>query len=47
MSVLLLRGEKVYEISYMADGYMDFVKNLEEIGKMIKTAYFVDPGNQR
>ena len=47
MSVLLLRGEKVYEISYMADGYMDFVKNLEEIGKMIKTAYFVDRGNQR
>ena len=47
MSVLLLRGEKVYEISYMADGYKDFVKNLEEISKMMKTAYFVDPSNQR
>lgn len=47
ISVLLLRGEKIYEISYMADGYKDFVKNLEEISKMIKTAYFVDPGNQR
>ncbi len=43
MSVLLIRGEKVYQISYIADGYEDFVKNLEEIRKMIKTAYFVDP----
>lgn len=47
MSILLIRGEKVYEISYIADGYRDFVKNLEEIGKMVKTAYFVDPANER
>ena len=45
MSILLIRGEKVYEISYIADGYEDYVKNLEEIRKMIKTAYFVDPVN--
>jgi hypothetical protein len=45
MSVLLIRGEKVYEISYIADGYEDFVKNLEEIKKMIESAYFVDPVN--
>lgn len=45
MSVLLIRGEKVYEISYIADGYEDFVKNLEEIRKMIESAYFVDPVN--
>jgi hypothetical protein len=44
-SVLLIRGEKVYEISYIADGYEDFVKNLEEIRKMIESAYFVDPVN--
>ncbi|MGH9979894.1 MAG: hypothetical protein ACRD8Z_29240 [Nitrososphaeraceae archaeon] len=46
MSVLLIRGEKVYEISYIADGYEDFVKNLEEIRKMIRSAYFVVPVNQ-
>ena len=45
MSVLLIRGEKVYEISYIADGYENYVKNLEEIRKLIKTAYFVDPVN--
>lgn len=45
MSVLLIRGEKVYEISYIADGYEDFVRNLEEIKKMIESAYFVDPVN--
>jgi hypothetical protein len=45
MYVLLIRGEKVYEISYIADGYEDFVRNLEEIKKMIESAYFVDPVN--
>jgi hypothetical protein len=45
MSVLLIRGEKVYEISYIADGYEGFVKNLEEIKKMIESAYFVDRVN--
>jgi hypothetical protein len=43
MSVFLIRGEKVYEISYIADGYEDFVRNLQEIKKMIESAYFVDP----
>ena len=47
MIVMLIRGEKVYEISYIADNYDDYVKNLQEIGKMIKTAYFVDLSNQR
>jgi hypothetical protein len=45
MYVLLIRGEKVYEISYIADGYEDFVRNLEEIKKMIESAYFVDPAS--
>jgi hypothetical protein len=47
MIIMLIRGEKVYEISYIADNYDDYVKNLQEIGKMIKTAYFVDLSNQR
>lgn len=47
MLILLIRGEKVYEISYIADGYRDFAKNLEEIRKLVKTAYFVDPANER
>ena len=47
MSILLIRGEKVYEISYIADNYRDFVENLEEIRRMIKTAYFVGSVSQR
>ena len=46
MSILLIRGEKVYEISYIADSYEEFIRNLEEIRKMIKTMYFVDSTNQ-
>jgi hypothetical protein len=46
MLLLLIRGEKVYEISYIADGYMNFIKNLQEIKNMIKTAYFMDPVNR-
>jgi hypothetical protein len=46
MIIMLIRGEKVYEISYIADNYEDYVMNLQEIGKMIKTAYFVDISNQ-
>jgi hypothetical protein len=47
MIIMLIGGEKVYEISYIADNHDDYVKNLQEIGKMIKTAYFVDLSNQR
>jgi hypothetical protein len=47
MIIMVIRGEKVYEISYIADSYEDYVKNLQEIGEMIKTAYFVDLSNQR
>ena len=46
MSILLIRGEKVYEISYIADSYEEFIRNLEEIRKVIKTMYFVDSTNQ-
>ena len=46
MLLLLIGGEKVYEISYIADGYMNFIKNLQEIKNMIKTAYFMDPVNR-
>lgn len=47
MLIMLIRGEKVYELSYIADNYDDYVRNLQEIGKMLKTAYFVDLSNQR
>ena len=47
MIIMLIRGEKVYEISYIADNYDDYVKNLQEIGKMTKTAYFADLSNRR
>jgi hypothetical protein len=46
MSILLIRGEKVYEISYIADSYEEFIRNLEEIRKVIKTMSFVDSANQ-
>ncbi|MGB7960419.1 MAG: hypothetical protein WCF46_11045 [Nitrososphaeraceae archaeon] len=46
MSILLIRGEKVYEISYIADSYEEFIRNLAEVRKMIKTMYFVDSTNQ-
>lgn len=46
MSILLIWGEKVYEISYIADSYEEFIRNLEEIRKMINTMYFVDSTNQ-
>lgn len=46
MSMWLTRGEKVYEISYIADSYEEFTRNLEEIRKMIETMYFVDSTNQ-
>jgi hypothetical protein len=46
MSILLIRGEKVYEISYIADSYEEFTRNLVEVRKMIKTMYFVDSTNQ-
>ena len=46
MSILLIRGEKVYEISYIADSYEEFIRNLAEVSKMIKTMYFVDSTNQ-
>jgi hypothetical protein len=46
MSILLIRGEKLYEISYIADSYEEFIRNLEEIRKVIKTMYFVDSTNQ-
>lgn len=46
MSILLIRGEKVYEISYIADSYEEFIRNLEEIRKVIETMYFVDSTNQ-
>ncbi|MGH9987054.1 MAG: hypothetical protein ACRD8W_24170, partial [Nitrososphaeraceae archaeon] len=46
MSILLIRGVKVYEISYIADSYEEFTRNLAEVRKMIKTMYFVDSTNQ-
>jgi hypothetical protein len=46
MSILLIRGERVYEISYIADSYEEFIRNLAEVRKMIKTMYFVDSTNQ-
>lgn len=46
MSILLIRGEKVYEISYIADSYEEFIRNLAEVRKMIKTMYFVDSTTQ-
>ncbi len=46
MSILLIRGEKIYEISYIADSYEEFIRNLEEIRKVIETMYFVDSTNQ-
>jgi len=46
MSILLIWGEKVYEISYIADSYEEFIRNLEEVRKMINTMYFVDSTNQ-
>lgn len=46
MSILLITGEKVYEISYIADSYEEFIRNLAEVRKMIKTMYFVDSTNQ-
>ena len=45
MSILLIRGERVYEISYIADSYEEFIRNLAEVRKMIKTMYFVDSTN--
>lgn len=45
-SVWLIRGDKVYEISYIADSYEDFITNLGEIRKVLETAYFVDSVNQ-
>jgi hypothetical protein len=47
MIIMLIRGEKVYEISYIANNYDEYLQNLQQIGKMIKTAYFVDLSNQR
>jgi hypothetical protein len=47
MIIMLIRGEMVYEITYIADSYEDYVRNLPEIGEMIKTAYFVDFSNRR
>ena len=46
MSILLIRGDKVYEISYIADSYEEFIRNLDEIRKVIETMYFVDSTNQ-
>ncbi|MGC1131867.1 MAG: hypothetical protein WA941_03505 [Nitrososphaeraceae archaeon] len=46
MLILLIRGEKVYEISYIADSYEEFIRNLEEIRKVIETMYFVGSTNQ-
>ena len=45
MSIWLIRAEKAYEISYIADSYEEFTRNLEEVRKMIKTMYFVDSTN--
>ncbi|MGC2309965.1 MAG: hypothetical protein WA461_16295 [Nitrososphaeraceae archaeon] len=46
MSILLIRGDKVYEISYIADSCEEFIRNLDEIRKVIETMYFVDSTNQ-
>ena len=46
MLAFLIRGEKVYEISYIADTYNEFIEHLEEIGKVLGTAYFIVPANQ-
>jgi hypothetical protein len=45
-SLWLIRGEKIYEISYIADSYEDFIENLGEIRKIIKSVHFVDHVNQ-
>ena len=45
-AVWLTRGEKIYEFSYIADSYDDFIENLGEIKKLIKSVHFVDPVNQ-
>ena len=45
-AVWLIRGEKIYEFSYIADSYEDFIEKLGEIKKIIKSVHFVDPVNQ-
>ena len=41
MSILLIRGDKVYEISYIVDSYEEFIRNLDEIRKVIETMPFL------
>jgi hypothetical protein len=40
MSLWLIRGESVYEISYLADGYDEYRGSLIEIKNLIRTLYF-------
>jgi len=42
MELWMLRGNKVYEISYIADGYAEYNKNLNEIESLINSMYFID-----
>jgi len=42
MELWMLRGDKVYEISYIADGYPEYNKNLKEIESLINSMYFID-----
>lgn len=42
MEIWMLRGDKVYEISYIADGYAEYNKNLNEIRNLVNSIYFID-----
>lgn len=42
MSLWLIRGERIYEISYIADGYDEYRDSLIEIKYLIRTLYFID-----
>jgi hypothetical protein len=42
MEIWMLRGDKVYEISYIADGYDEYNKNLNEVRNLVNSIYFID-----
>jgi hypothetical protein len=42
MEIWMLRGDKVYEISYIAYSYPEYDKNLNEIRNLVNSIYFLN-----
>ena len=42
MEIWMLRGDKVYEISYIADSHPEYDKNLNEIRNLVNSIYFLN-----